>query len=269
MAEQAVRKGGEANGDNDRGQGDADSHSQEQLGRPGRPPADLSQTNDRPGAIETNCSLYLALQSRRRPPPWPTSGRATTRWRLYLDLDVEEAGGFSVDAGGLEVSTGRDNLVVRAFEALHPADGIAFRVCAARSRWRGVSAPVPRRLGRNPPDARPARLGDGRPRGEAGVTEAGRRRPPRRGIRQTHLDYVMMGPPDQGHRVEGGPTWPSRKRPTWVPPGSQRRSGISWQASIPNAPAILMTVSRRGIRLPSSSLPTPERCIPQRSASSS
>jgi homoserine kinase len=46
---------------------------------------------------------------------------------LYLELEVEETGEFSLDPGGLEVPTGRDNLIVRAFESLHPADGIAFR----------------------------------------------------------------------------------------------------------------------------------------------
>ena len=47
---------------------------------------------------------------------------------LYLELEVEETGEFSLDPGGLEVSSGRDNLIVRAFETLHPADGIAFRL---------------------------------------------------------------------------------------------------------------------------------------------
>ena len=46
---------------------------------------------------------------------------------LFLELEVEETGEFSVDPGGLEIATDRDNLVVRAFEALHPADGISFR----------------------------------------------------------------------------------------------------------------------------------------------
>ena len=46
---------------------------------------------------------------------------------LHLELEVEETGEFRVDPGeGLP--DGRDNLCVRAFEALHPADGHAFRV---------------------------------------------------------------------------------------------------------------------------------------------
>jgi homoserine kinase len=47
---------------------------------------------------------------------------------MFLELEVEEAGRFSLDPGGLEVPTGRDNLIVRAFDSLRSADGIAFRL---------------------------------------------------------------------------------------------------------------------------------------------
>jgi homoserine kinase len=47
---------------------------------------------------------------------------------IHMELEVEETGELSVDAGGAEVPEDRSNLCVRAFEALHPADGIAFRV---------------------------------------------------------------------------------------------------------------------------------------------
>jgi homoserine kinase len=47
---------------------------------------------------------------------------------LHLELEVEEAGTFSVEAGGLGVPLDRSNLCVRAFETLRPADGIAFRI---------------------------------------------------------------------------------------------------------------------------------------------
>jgi homoserine kinase len=47
---------------------------------------------------------------------------------LQLELEVEEAGSFSVQADGLEVPLDRSNLCVRAFESLRPADGIAFRI---------------------------------------------------------------------------------------------------------------------------------------------
>jgi homoserine kinase len=46
---------------------------------------------------------------------------------VHLELEVSETGGFSVECS-LDVSTGRDNLVVRAFETLHPADGLSFRI---------------------------------------------------------------------------------------------------------------------------------------------
>jgi homoserine kinase len=59
---------------------------------------------------------------------------------LYLDLEVEETGEFSLDPGGLDVSTGRDNLVVRAFESLHSADGIAFRLRSEIPLARGLGS---------------------------------------------------------------------------------------------------------------------------------
>jgi homoserine kinase len=59
---------------------------------------------------------------------------------LFLELEVEETGEFSVDPGGLEVSTDRENLIVRAFEALHPADGIAFRLRSEVPLARGLGS---------------------------------------------------------------------------------------------------------------------------------
>src|ERR671918_144872 len=47
---------------------------------------------------------------------------------MHLELEVEEAGAFSVEAEGLGVPLDRSNLCVRAFESLRPADGIAFRI---------------------------------------------------------------------------------------------------------------------------------------------
>jgi homoserine kinase len=48
----------------------------------------------------------------------------------YLELDVSESEGgtFEVDAGDLDVPTDRSNLCVRAFELLHPADGLRFQI---------------------------------------------------------------------------------------------------------------------------------------------
>jgi homoserine kinase len=59
---------------------------------------------------------------------------------LFLELEVEETGEFSFDPGGLDVSTGPDNLIVRAFESLHPADGIAFRLKSDIPLARGLGS---------------------------------------------------------------------------------------------------------------------------------
>jgi homoserine kinase len=59
---------------------------------------------------------------------------------LFLELEVEEAGELSFDPGPLDVPTGRDNLIVRAFESLHPADGIAFRLKRGIPLARGLGS---------------------------------------------------------------------------------------------------------------------------------
>ncbi|HUC00470.1 MAG TPA: homoserine kinase [Solirubrobacterales bacterium] len=59
---------------------------------------------------------------------------------LHLDLEVEETGEFSLEPGGLEVSTGRDNLIVQAFESLHSADGISFRLRSEIPLARGLGS---------------------------------------------------------------------------------------------------------------------------------
>jgi homoserine kinase len=46
---------------------------------------------------------------------------------LHLDLEVEETGEFAVETD-LPIPRGRENLCVRAFERLHPADGFTFRI---------------------------------------------------------------------------------------------------------------------------------------------
>jgi homoserine kinase len=47
---------------------------------------------------------------------------------LYLELEVGEGDGFSIDPGEAGVPADRENLIVRAFERLHPADRIRFVV---------------------------------------------------------------------------------------------------------------------------------------------
>jgi homoserine kinase len=59
---------------------------------------------------------------------------------LNLELEVEEGEGFSFDPGGAAVPTDRDNLIVRAFESLHPADGIAFRLRSQIPLARGLGS---------------------------------------------------------------------------------------------------------------------------------
>jgi homoserine kinase len=46
---------------------------------------------------------------------------------LHVELEVEETGEFSVQTE-LPVPRGRENLCVRAFERLHPAEGFTFRI---------------------------------------------------------------------------------------------------------------------------------------------
>jgi homoserine kinase len=46
---------------------------------------------------------------------------------LHLELEVQETGRFAVETD-LAVARGRENLCVRAFERLHPADSFTFRI---------------------------------------------------------------------------------------------------------------------------------------------
>ncbi len=48
---------------------------------------------------------------------------------LNLQLEVEETGSFAVETS-LPVARGRENLCVRAFERLHPADDFTFRIAS-------------------------------------------------------------------------------------------------------------------------------------------
>ncbi len=59
---------------------------------------------------------------------------------LHLELEVEETGTFSVELGGAELPVGRENLIVSAFESLHPADGIAFRMRSEIPLTRGLGS---------------------------------------------------------------------------------------------------------------------------------
>ena len=59
---------------------------------------------------------------------------------IGLELEVCEADAFDVDVGGAELPADRSNLVVRAFERLHPADGIRFEVRSEIPVGRGLGS---------------------------------------------------------------------------------------------------------------------------------
>ncbi|HET6830325.1 MAG TPA: homoserine kinase [Solirubrobacterales bacterium] len=57
-----------------------------------------------------------------------------------LGLEVAETGTFEVVSEGFDAPADRSNLVVRAFESLHPADGISFRVRSEIPLARGLGS---------------------------------------------------------------------------------------------------------------------------------
>ncbi|MQA75488.1 MAG: homoserine kinase [Solirubrobacterales bacterium] len=58
---------------------------------------------------------------------------------LELELEVSEAGAFSVEAGP-DLPADRSNLCVRAFEALRPADGLRFEIRSEIPLARGLGS---------------------------------------------------------------------------------------------------------------------------------
>jgi homoserine kinase len=58
---------------------------------------------------------------------------------LHLELEVSETGEFSVESN-LPVPGGRQNLCVRAFERLHPADGFSFKINSQIPLARGLGS---------------------------------------------------------------------------------------------------------------------------------
>ena len=59
---------------------------------------------------------------------------------LVLELEVSEVGEFSVESELPGIPRDRDNLVVKAFESLHPADGILFRIGSGIPPSRGLGS---------------------------------------------------------------------------------------------------------------------------------
>lgn len=59
---------------------------------------------------------------------------------LHLELEVSETGEFAVEPGADGVPADRSNLIVRAFETLHPADGVRFEVRSEIPLARGMGS---------------------------------------------------------------------------------------------------------------------------------
>jgi homoserine kinase len=59
---------------------------------------------------------------------------------LELELEVEEVGEFSVVVDSEDLPTDRTNLCVRAFERLHPADGLRFSIRSEIPLARGLGS---------------------------------------------------------------------------------------------------------------------------------
>lgn len=59
---------------------------------------------------------------------------------VCLELDVVETGKFEVVCEGLDVPLDRTNLLIRAFESLHSADGFCFRIGADIPLARGMGS---------------------------------------------------------------------------------------------------------------------------------
>jgi homoserine kinase len=59
---------------------------------------------------------------------------------LPLELEVSEADRLSVDAGGASLPDDRTNLCIRAFERLHPADGLRFQIRSEIPLARGLGS---------------------------------------------------------------------------------------------------------------------------------
>jgi homoserine kinase len=70
-------------------------------------------------------------------PGYDTMAAAVSLW---LELEIKEVGDFSFDPGGADVSAGRENLIVRAFESLGPSDAIAFRMDSEIPLTRGLGS---------------------------------------------------------------------------------------------------------------------------------
>jgi len=129
---------------------------------------------------------------------------------IHLELEVTEAGGFEVDPGGDGLPDGRDNLCVRAFERLHPADGLRFEIRSDIPLARGLGSSAAAivagllaadhmyELGLDPPDVyRHAVELEGHPDNVAAALFGG----------------FAVSPPDPAADASSGPVIPVRLEP--------------------------------------------------------
>src|SRR5690349_5118097 len=105
------------------------------AGSPATPPASAPATGR--AAMARRRSVRVPATSANLGPGYDVLGAAL---ELELVLDVEETGSYAFEAGDLEVPLGRDNLIVRSFERLHPADDISFRVSSEIPLARGLGS---------------------------------------------------------------------------------------------------------------------------------
>ena len=140
-----------------------------------------------PRSRQRCCADGAAPARPRRPRARPTSGPASTRSpprvALHLELEVRETGTFAVRDRPRRARATARNLIVRAFERLHSADGFAFTIRSdiPHGRRAGVERRRDRRrpAGRRPPLRARRRRARRRDRAR-GPPRQRRRRPARR-----------------------------------------------------------------------------------------
>jgi homoserine kinase len=129
---------------------------------------------------------------------------------IHLELEVTETGDFEVDAGGVDLPADRANLCVRAFERLHPAEGLRFEIRSEIPVRRGLGSSAAAivagllaadhmyELGLDPPDVyRRAVELEGHPDNVAAALFGG----------------FAVSPPDVGDEVSSAPFIPVRLEP--------------------------------------------------------
>ncbi|TMK75944.1 MAG: hypothetical protein E6G49_00345 [Actinobacteria bacterium] len=115
-------------------------------------PSSLAQIRSAPRPIRSGArsseSETTAMTGRRRLVKVPASSAnlgpgfdvLAAALDIHLKLEVTESGEFEVDAGDGGLPSNRQNLCVRAFERLHPADGLRFEIRSEIPVARGLGS---------------------------------------------------------------------------------------------------------------------------------